>query len=303
MGRGLAFEGIDVSFGLSLPGKSAGRMAPAAPLGWSSAAALENGGAHAAALDWDAAVAPFRQVLGDFLPDEGFSSAELPFEALAGVPESGGSLLRAYVRAEPRAGAPVRDFCLRLGRPFIDPDCPAGAYRKAAAECRSLYDQCSPAAPPPGASAAFITAAAKSGISAFLLEFPLAFAYGTRERRHLDRLVRDLAGLPLAIAFFNPGWYSLRVIEALREKNIGLCLMDFPSPRDGRGDVVGSAPPRFDMATSSLAYLKFHGFSPDRATPGELEARIASWIPRIEALALQAQTLRVVFQGVQGQGG
>lgn len=281
MGRGLSFEGIDVAFGLSLPGQGAG---------W---------GAAAAPLDRDAA-APFRRVLGDFLPDEGFLSAELPIEALAGTAGSGASLSRGDLRVASRAGAPVKDFCLRLGRPFIDPDCPAGPYRAAAAECRALYDRCAPAATPPGAPAARIPAAAKPGVSAFLLEFPLAFAYGTRERRHLDRLVRDLAGLPLAIAFFNPGWYSLRVIEAFREKNIGLCLMDFPSPRGGRGDVAGSAPPRFDMATSSLVYLKFHGFSPARAAAGELKARLGSWIPRLEALALQAQTLRIVFQGEAG---
>lgn len=272
MGRGLAFEGIDVSFGLSLPG---------------------DGGS------WDSAVGSLKRVLGGFVPNEGFCMAELPLEAFISGPGNEGFLLRGGLETAVRARAPVKDVCLRLGRPFIDSDCPTGSYRAAAAECRALYDQYAPA-PPPGAPAARIAVAAKPEISAFLLEFPLAFAYGTRERRHLDRLVRDLAGLPLAIAFFNPGWYSLRVIEALREKNIGLCLMDFPSPRDGRGDVAGSAPPQFDMATSSLVYLKFHGFSPDRATPGELEARIASWIPRIEALALQAQTLRIVFQGGGG---
>ncbi len=266
MGRGLAFEEIDISFGLSLPGEGAG---------------------------WNAAAAPLRLIIGDLLPDEGCCTAELP---LNGRPGSEGAFLRGGLEAAVRAGDAVRDFCLRLERPFIDPDCPSRDYRAAAAECRALYDQYAPA-PPSGASAASIPAAAKPEISAFLLEFPLAFAYGTRERRHLDRLVRDLAGLPLAIAFFNPGWYSLRVIEALREKNIGLCLMDLPSPRHGRGDVAGNAPPRFDMATSPLVYLKFYGFSPARAAVGELEARFASWIPRLEALALQAQTLRIVFQG------
>jgi uncharacterized protein YecE (DUF72 family) len=140
---------------------------------------------------------------------------------------------------------------------------------------------------------------ARPVISAFLLDFPLGFAYGAKERHHLDRLVRDLEGLPLAIALFNPAWYSQRVIEALREKNIGLCLMDFPSP-GGRDDVAGGVPPRFDMATSSLIYLKFHGFSPAAAAPGELKARLASWIPRLEVLALQVQTLRIVFQGGGG---
>jgi len=300
MGRGLSFEGIDISFGLSLPGEG----------GWDAASAPP---------DWGARIASLRRVLGDFLPDGGFSSAELPIEALAGGSGSRDWLSRGGLREIFGAEATARDFCLRLGRPFVDPDCPAAPYRAAVTECRAVYAKCAagattsyavaPAAGNPTAGGP--QAVSDPAISAFLLEFPLGFAYGTRERRHLDRLVRDLEGLPLAIAFYNPTWYSLRVIEALREKNIGLCLMDFPLPRNVAGmanatgglasaqglTAQGVAPPRFDMATSSLVYLKFHGFSPARAVAGELEARLASWIPRLEALALQAQTLRVIFQG------
>lgn len=309
MGRGLSLEGIDVSFGLSLPWDDAGIKASPAPPGWGPAAKPVWDGA-AAPPNWGAPIAPLRRILGDFLPAEGFRSVELPLEALAAGPGSGALLSSGGLGAAVRDGAPVRDFCLRLGRRFADPDCPAAAYRTAVAECRALYAAAAAAAASAAASAPESPAAEPSTafeslcsvgsvISAFLLDFPLGFAYGAKERRHLDRLVKDLEGLPLAIALFNPAWYSQRVIEALREKNIGLCLMDFPSP-GGRNDVAGGVPPRFDMATSSLIYLKFHGFSPAAAAPDELKARFASWIPRLEVLALQVQKLRIVFQGGGG---
>ena len=355
MGRGLFLEGIDISFGLSLPGEGGGWNAAAAPQRWGSAAAPGWDGAAApqrwgtatsrrswgadatplswnagaAPLNWETRVAPLSRILENFLPDEGFSTAELPIEALADKRERRGSLFRGDLGEVLGLGGSVRDFCLRLGQPFVDPDCLAGPYRAAVAQSRAVYSEFAvgattssavvhaaeaPAAGIPAAGASQTAAVPDPAISAFLLEFPLGFAYGTRERRHLDRLVRDLEGLPLAIAFYNPTWYSLRVIEALREKNIGLCLMDFPFSRHAAGmanDTAGlasvqdlpaqaAAPPRFDMATSSLVYLKFHGFSPARAAAGELEARFASWIPRLEALALQAQTLRIVFQGEGG---
>jgi hypothetical protein len=309
MGRGLSLEGIDVSFGLSLPWEDTGIRASAAPLGWVEQAATPGWDGAAAPPNWGAPIAPLRRILGDFLPAEGFRSAELPIEALAAGTGSGGLLSSGGLGKAVRAGAPVRDFCLRLGRRFADPDCPAAAYREAVAECRALYEEIaagSAAAAAPESPAAETSTAVESlrsvgpMISAFLLDFPLGFAYGAKERRHLDRLVRDLEGLPLAIAFFNPAWYSQRVIEALREKNIGLCLMDFPSQGGVGGEVAGGVPPRFDMATSSLIYLKFHGFSPAAAAPGELKARLASWIPRLEVLALQVQTLRIVFQGGGG---
>lgn len=130
----------------------------------------------------------------------------------------------------------------------------------------------------------------------FLLEFPCSFAYNTQARRHLDRIVHDLDGLELAAAFFNAAWYSSRVIDALKMRQIALCLMDVPA--------CPALPPRIDVVTASSVYIKLYGrnmnawenrlhgclFNYDYST-----AELSSWLPRIEALAGQAEAVRIVF--------
>jgi hypothetical protein len=213
--------------------------------------------------------------LGEAAPSEGLGTAELPLSAFAGGPKAQPG------DASPGPGFLAKDICVRVGSAMADPGCSMSLYRAAMAQCRSL-----------------------SSISAFVLEFPFQFAYGTKERRHVDRVTRDMEGLPLSIAFFNPGWYSLRVIEALKERGIGLCLMDFVGFREASA----FPPPRFDMATSSLVYLKLYGCAGTCGITsaggtvgfGDEERRLASWKPRLEALAPQAGKIRVVFQGFPG---
>jgi hypothetical protein len=210
--------------------------------------------------------------LGKAAPPAGLGTAELPLSAF------GRERLADFT---PGQGSFAKDLCVRVGSAMADPGCPESLYRAAAEQCRSL-----------------------SSISAFVLEFPFRFAYETKERRHVDRVARDMEGLPLSIAFFNPGWYSLRVIEALKERGIGLCLMDFVGFREASA----FPPPRFDMATSSLVYLKLYGCAGTCGITsaggtvgfGDEERRLASWKPRLEALAPQAGKIRVVFQGFPG---
>ncbi|TXT46409.1 MAG: hypothetical protein FD137_1275, partial [Spirochaetes bacterium] len=214
--------------------------------------------------------APLLAALGAAAPSAGLETVEAPLSAFARKP-------RAQPRQSGQLGQvgpelPAKDLCVRLGPEMADPCCPGNLYRAAVEQCRAL-----------------------SSISAFILEFPFRYSYGTEERRHLDRVARDMEGLPFAIAFFNPGWYSLRVIEALKERSIGLCLMDFATP--------GPQAPRFDMATSSLVYLKFLGLGGAGGARFENAGRrLASWIPRLEALAPQAGKIRVVFQAFPGEG-
>lgn len=236
MGSPIILEGVDLSFGVSLPEGLTGR--------------------ESACRAHRALAGPLLAALGAATPPEGLGTMELPLDAFTGDqvfdPEF-----------------PAKNLCVRLGSAIADPDGPGNLYRAAAELCRAL-----------------------TSASAFVLEFPFRFAYGTKERRHVDRVTRDMEDLPLSIAFFNPGWYSLRVIETLKERGIGLCLMDFAAS--------GPSAPRFDMATSSLVYLKLYG----GATGGFEGAgrRLVSWIPRLEALAPQASKIRVLFQEFQGEG-
>lgn len=149
------------------------------------------------------------------------------------------------------AGGP-QHLCVRLGAAFSLPGAPD--CRRALALCR--------AAPP-----------------VFFLEFPAGFRYSPESRRHLDRVLRDFEGLPLAVLFLDPGWYSARVIEGLKERDVALCLADLPPGPGG--------PPSVDVVTSSLVYVRFYSGGRGRAE---------AWKPRIEALAARAERLRVIFE-------
>ena len=186
-----------------------------------------------------------------------------------------------------------RDLSVTLGRRFARPAAGADearAYAEALAECRRLFG-----------------AAAGRGLPAtLLLEFPPSLAYSLETRRHLDRVLKDFSGLPLAVAFLNASWYSSRVIEGLKARGVCLCLMDAPRHP--------AAPPSIDVVTAPLVYVKFYGRKdasfPDEAweearprSPFDYEygdAELSAWLPRLEVLAAQAQRLRVIFAAREG---
>ncbi len=232
-------------------------------------------------------------------PVPGLTTVELPFGAWAwtlapagpapqSAPKGALAPASALVPASALASAPTlargfSDLCLRLGEDFIGPaegmlgegglakgrptaegaataaDREA-AYAKAVADCRRLM----------------ATPWAKAAIAALLIEFPASCSYGAAARRHLDRVTKDLSGLPLAVAFYGADWYSARVIEGLKARGVALCLLDMPRKP--------GSPPSIDVVTSSLVYLKLN----DRTD-------LSSWLPRLEALAAQAAKLRVIF--------
>ncbi|MFA6008155.1 MAG: DUF72 domain-containing protein [Candidatus Shapirobacteria bacterium] len=168
------------------------------------------------------------------------------------------------------------DLCLRLGEAFILPARERTADGGLAANGEAAYRAA--------------IAAVKEGQagkmplpSAFLLEFPAAITHSAAARRHLDRVVKDLEGLPLAVAFHGADWYSARVIEGLKARGAALCLLD--------GAREPGLPPSIDVVTSSLVYIKLR----DRTDP-------SAWLTRIEALAAQAETVRVIFSD-SGRGG
>jgi len=189
-----------------------------------------------------------------------------------------------------------RDLSVRLGRRFARPAAGADearAYAADLAECRRLAG----------------AAAGRGGASAYLLEFPPSFAYSLETRRHLDRVLKDLSGLPLAVAFLDASWYSSRVIEGLKARGVCLCLMDAPRQL--------FSPPSVDVVTAPLVYVKFYGRSGEvwesdvgeggaLSSPRDYEygdAELKAWLPRLEALAAQAETLRVVFAARRGEVG
>lgn len=159
------------------------------------------------------------------------------------------------------------DLCIRLGASFILPalDMAAeGGVGKGEAAYRAAVKA--------------VRAGQGPQPSAFLLEFPANVTHSAAARRHLDRLIKDMEGLPLAVAFHGADWYSARVIEGLKARGVALCLLD------GAGEP--GSPPSIDVVTSSLVYIRLRG-----------DTDPSAWLARIEALAAQAGTLRVIFSG------
>ena len=219
----------------------------------------------------------------------GLGTIELPFKLWADLQKEGGIL------------APG-DLCLRLGEEFVRPAW-GGAISGSPETGRKAVSGAAPkeaapkeAAPKTTPEAAYEAAVAschrlagtdrtreKAGVSAFLLEFPPDLPYSAAARLHLNRVLRDLAGLPLAVAFFNAGWYSSRVIEGLKARGVALCLLDLPRQP--------ASPPSIDVVTAPLVYVKLFG-----------DPNLGSWLSRIGALAAQAGMIRVICAQADGTG-
>lgn len=133
-------------------------------------------------------------------------------------------------------------------------------------------------------------------LAAVLLEFPSSFHYSPGERVYLARLLDELAGMPLVVELRNAEWYGVRVIEALRERNVGLCILDAPR--------LPGLPPVADLVTGELAYVRFHGRNAAAWWTGDAGTRyeylydpdeLSSWLPRLGSLGSQAKKIRVYF--------
>jgi uncharacterized protein YecE (DUF72 family) len=133
-------------------------------------------------------------------------------------------------------------------------------------------------------------------LAAILLGFPFGFAYRPDERRYLDRLLGEFAGLPLVVEFRHRDWFNARVLEGLRNRGVGLCTLDLPRLED--------FPPVADLVTAEPVYIRFHGRNDQDWWSGDARGRydylysreeLASWVPRIEAMAATAKRLRIYF--------
>ncbi|MBU0927990.1 MAG: DUF72 domain-containing protein [Spirochaetes bacterium] len=133
-------------------------------------------------------------------------------------------------------------------------------------------------------------------LCAVLVGFPFSFRYRDDERRYLDRLLKELSSFPLVVEFRNADWFSSRVIEGLKARGVGLCAVDLPR--------LDGLPPVSDLVTSDLAYVRFHGRNGEAWWTGDSGSRyeyrysaeeLSSWLPRLEAMSVEAKRLRVFF--------
>jgi len=151
-----------------------------------------------------------------------------------------------------------------------------------------------------GAFAASLEPLAEAGrLCAVLVGFPFGFRYRDDERRYLDRILREFAAFPLVVEFGNAEWFTARVIEGLKARGVGLCSSDLPR--------IEGLPPVSDLVTSDLAYVRFHGRDGVARTLGAAHGdyryssdELRSWLPRLEAMSVEAKKLRVFFTNHRG---
>ena len=88
-------------------------------------------------------------------------------------------------------------------------------------------------------------------LEAVLFQFPYSFKYEAENRRYLDKILGEFAGIAAAVEFRNADWLNNRVIDGLRSRSAALVGLDMP-------DLKG-LPPKMDVVTAPFAYFRLHG--------------------------------------------
>jgi uncharacterized protein YecE (DUF72 family) len=227
--------------------------------------------------DWEGPFYPRGLGRAEYLGaySEAFGTLELGFPG-SGIPAPG--MIRELMG---RTRRPV-DFAVKAGSVLTRDLDPAGWKTAAAAFAASME-------PLAGAGR----------LCAVLMGFPFGFRYRDDERRYLDRVLREFAAFPLVVEFGNAEWFTARVIEGLKTRAVGLCSSDLPR--------MEGLPPVSDLVTSDLAYVRFHGRDGVARTLGATQGEyrysseeLRSWLPRLEAMSIEARKLRVFFTNHRG---
>jgi uncharacterized protein YecE (DUF72 family) len=133
-------------------------------------------------------------------------------------------------------------------------------------------------------------------LEAVLFQFPPKFTYEPDKRRYLDRLLAFFKEIPAAVEFRTPEWYTSRVIEGMRERNVSLVSLDMPEMKD--------LPPLMDVVTAPVSYIRFHGRNRETWHGSDEKARydylyddkeLTDWVGRIKRIAIQADRILVYF--------
>jgi len=133
-------------------------------------------------------------------------------------------------------------------------------------------------------------------LEAVLFQFPYSFHYTPDNRRYLDKLLAYFKGVPVAVEFRKSDWYTGKVIEGMKSRNVPLVSLDMPD--------LPKLPPLMDVVTSSIAYIRLHGRNKEawwgeddhaRYDYSYSDSEVEAWAGRIERITEQAQRILVYF--------
>ena len=133
-------------------------------------------------------------------------------------------------------------------------------------------------------------------LEAVLFQFPYSFQYTIDNRTYLDKLLKFFSGVPVAVEFRKADWYTGKVIDSMKKRNVPLVSLDMPE--------LAKLPPAMDVATASVAYIRLHGRNKEAWWGNDDHARydylytdseVEAWADRIKRVAGQAQRILVFF--------
>jgi len=133
-------------------------------------------------------------------------------------------------------------------------------------------------------------------LEAVLFQFPYSFKYSDENRLYLDKLLKYFKGVPKAVEFRKADWYTGKVIEGMKMREVPLVSLDMPE--------LSKLPPSMDVVTAPLAYIRLHGRN-NEAWWGKddherynylyTDSEINAWASRIERIVQQSKRVVVYF--------
>jgi uncharacterized protein YecE (DUF72 family) len=119
-----------------------------------------------------------------------------------------------------------------------------------------------------------------------LAQFPYSFRPDEEGLEYLRFLRQHLAALPAVVEFRNRDWIRDETFDLLRENDLGFCCVDQPRFK--------SLIPPIAVATSSVAYVRFHGRNAkkwwqhkeawERYDYTYSDEELEEWVPKINKL-------------------
>src|SRR5947209_3286506 len=136
-------------------------------------------------------------------------------------------------------------------------------------------------------------------LGALLLQFPFSFHKTEENDSYLRQLVERFKEFPLVVEVRHATWHDENFYEFLRVNNIAFCNIDQP--------IIGRSIVPSELATSPLAYVRFHGRrydqwfndEPEKRNPARYDylysaAELAPWTDRVRKLEKQSSATYVI---------
>jgi len=133
-------------------------------------------------------------------------------------------------------------------------------------------------------------------LEAVLFQFPYSFGYTDDNRRYLDKLLRYFKDVPSAVEFRKSDWYSGKVINGMKNREVPLVSLDMPE--------LPKLPPQMDVVTAPVVYIRLHGRNKEawwgkddhsRYDYLYTDSEIEAWAERIKRITEQAKRILVYF--------